>query len=153
MQAHFRAGTLTNLAIFLPLMRAFYAEDRHPFDEGRARSALAGLLEDSRWGLAWLIDVDGALAGYVVLTFGYSLEFGGRDATLDELYLREAYRGQGIGRQVLEHVIDVCREHGIHALHLEVEVHNRRAHGVYRAMGFAEDDSTLMTKVLAERSE
>jgi GNAT superfamily N-acetyltransferase len=150
MQAHFRAGTLANLAIFLPLMRAFYAEDRHPFDESKARSALAELLEDSRWGLAWLIAVEGTLAGYVVLTFGYSLEFGGRDATLDELYLREAYRGKGIGKQALDHVIYVCREHGIQALHLEVEAHNRRAHAIYRVMGFAEDDSTLMTKVLSE---
>jgi hypothetical protein len=37
--------------------------------------------------------------GCVVLTLGYSLELLGRDAFIDEFYLREVYRGRGWGRQ------------------------------------------------------
>ncbi len=147
-QIVYKLGTLSDTAAFLPLMCAFYEEDHHPFDEGIATRALEGLLGDPRWGLAWLIEADGALAGYVVLTFGYSLEFGGREATIDELYLREPYRGQGIGRQTIAHLIAACREHGAHALHLEVEPHNSRARAFYRALGFTEDASTLMTMTL-----
>jgi GNAT superfamily N-acetyltransferase len=40
--------------------------------------------------------------GYIVLTFGYSLEYLGRDAFIDEFYLRESYRGRRWGRRTLE---------------------------------------------------
>jgi hypothetical protein len=39
--------------------------------------------------------------GYVGLTLGYSLEFEGRDAFIDELYFQEPFHGQGIGAKAL----------------------------------------------------
>ena len=39
--------------------------------------------------------------GYLVLTLGYSLEYGGRDAFIDEVYIRSSYRGRGIGTAAL----------------------------------------------------
>ncbi len=39
--------------------------------------------------------LDGTAAGYAALTFGFSLEVGGRDAFIDELFLIEAARGKG----------------------------------------------------------
>jgi ribosomal protein S18 acetylase RimI-like enzyme len=148
MQIIYRVGKPDDLRTFLVLMREFYEEDRHDFEEDKARLALVRFVADHQWGYAWLIEVEGTIAGYVVLTYGYSFEFGGRDATIDELYLRKLFRGQGIGRQIVEHVINVCREHGIQALHLEVEAHNTRALEFYRAMGFVTDDSTLMSQYL-----
>ena len=80
-------------------MRDYYAFDGHGFDEQKARVALLTLLRDPNLGRVWLI-LDGAVAaGYIVLCFGYSLEWLGRDAFVDEFFLREPYRGRGLGTQ------------------------------------------------------
>jgi GNAT superfamily N-acetyltransferase len=145
----FQLAQLSDLEILLPLMRAYYAFDTIPFDEARARSAMSGLLANPEYGLAWLIDVDGALAGYTVICFGYSLEFGGRDAFLDELYLYEPYRGRGIGTQAMNHMIAVCLERGIHAFHLEVTRDNHQAIAYYLKMGFAFRGHHMMSRILS----
>jgi ribosomal protein S18 acetylase RimI-like enzyme len=130
------------------LMREFYAFDHIAFDEGAARRALEQVLSDRRLGVVHLIGVDAQTAGYLVLTFGFSLEFHGRDAFVDELYLRERFRGQGIGKASIEFAAEVCRLEEIAALHLEVERGNTRALGLYLRAGFREHDRYLLTKWL-----
>jgi ribosomal protein S18 acetylase RimI-like enzyme len=84
----------------------------------------------------------------VVLTLGYSLEFGGRDAFVDELYVQPAYRGLGVGRQALAVLEKACRELGVRALHLEVGRTNLRAQALYKAAGFVDRGHFLLTKRL-----
>lgn len=134
--------------LLIELMREFYAVEHLEFDEVTARAALEQILRDRRFGVIQVIRVDGAAAGYLVLTFGFSLEFGGRDAFLDELYLRENFRGQGVGKASLELAAALCREEKIRALHLEVDRVNTRAQGVYRQAGFRDHDRYLLTKWL-----
>src|ERR1700730_16064853 len=88
------AGT-SSLGDLLVLMRELYAIVHIPFEEEAARDALVPLLSEDAIGRAWLIHVGGATVGYVVVTFGWSLEFHGKDALVDELYVREAWRHQG----------------------------------------------------------
>jgi ribosomal protein S18 acetylase RimI-like enzyme len=133
------------------LMREFYSFEHLPFDEPRGRAALGRLLGDPGLGRAWRIEAGGHVAGYLVVTFGYSLEFHGRDAFVDELYLREEFRGHGLGRRAIEVAEAECRASGIAALHLEVERKNTPAQAFYRRMGFADHDRYLMTKRLADR--
>jgi len=129
-------------------MREYYAFDGHGFDEQKARIALTTLLRDANLGQAWLI-LDGDIAaGYIVLCFGYSLEWLGRDAFVDEFYLREEFRGRGWGRKAMEFVEDAAREAGIRALHLEVVKQNKSAQ-LYRQLGFHEHESKFLTKWIA----
>jgi ribosomal protein S18 acetylase RimI-like enzyme len=130
------------------LMREFYAVEHLAFDEEAARDALRQILSEERFGVVALIRVDGETAGYLVVTFGFSLEFHGRDAFIDELYLRETFRGCGIGRAGIEFAAGVCRAQGIAALHLEVERENTRAQNLYRRAGFRDHDRYLLTKWL-----
>lgn len=53
------------------------------------------LLNNELMGQIWLIKYQNQAIGYVVLTFGYSLEDGGRDGWIDELYIQANYQGQG----------------------------------------------------------
>jgi ribosomal protein S18 acetylase RimI-like enzyme len=130
------------------MMREFYAFDHIAFDEGAARGALRQILGDDRFGIVHLIRAEAETAGYLVLTFGFSLEFHGRDAFVDELYLRENFRGRGIGKACIEFAAEVCRREGIAALHLEAERANTRAVGLYRQAGFRDHDRFLLTKWL-----
>jgi GNAT superfamily N-acetyltransferase len=148
MKPVFTLAGASDVELLFELMREFYACEHLEFDERTARVALEQILRERGFGVVHLIRVDGAAAGYLVITFGFSLEFGGRNAFLDELYLRENFRGHGLGKASLELAGAVCREEGIRALHLEVDRVNTRAQGVYRQAGFRDHDRYLLTKWL-----
>lgn len=145
----FRPATEADMGVLLELMRGLYAEDGSTLlREEAAETALRGLLAAPDRGLVRVIEQGGEPAGYLVLTWGYSLEFHGRDAFIDELYVAPPYRGKGLGRQAVEWAEDACKAHGAGAVHLEVEIDNERAHALYRRSGFAERGLRLMTKRL-----
>jgi ribosomal protein S18 acetylase RimI-like enzyme len=143
-----RPATTGDVAELLDMMRSFYAEDGHSFQAEAAQAALLGLMRDPTEGRVWVIEAESRTAGYVAVTFGYSLEFLGRDAFVDELFVKPAYRGAGLGRQAVEHAEEACRELGIGALHLEVSRGNDAAQRVYRKAGFVDRSNYLMTKRL-----
>jgi ribosomal protein S18 acetylase RimI-like enzyme len=146
MEGLFRLASVSDTATLLELMREYYTFDHLSFDEGAARPALEALLANDSFGRAWLIEGGGATLGYVVLALGYSLEYHGRDAFVDELYIREAYRGHGLGRRALALLEATCRELGVQTLHLEVERTNTTAQEVYRRAGYQDHDRYLMSK-------
>ena len=146
MDPTFRIATEADSDLLLVMMREYYAFDGHAYDEQRARVALLNFLREPSFGRAWLI-CDGDMAvGYIVLTFGYSLEYLGRDAFIDEFYLRESYRGRGWGRRTLEFVEEAGRDAEVRTIHLEVVRANSRAKEVYRRAGYADHDHYLMSK-------
>ena len=144
----YRAAGAADSDTLITMMRGLYEHDRIAFDEAAARAALAQLLADERFGLAHLILVGGEVAGYIVVTFGFSLEFRGRDAFVDELFVREEFRGRGAGAAALRFAEGLCRARGVRALHLEVERANTGAQALYRRAGFADHDRYLLTKWL-----
>jgi GNAT superfamily N-acetyltransferase len=146
METSFKRAASHDLETLLVFMREFYEFEHLSFDERVARTALAKLLADESCGRVWMIYVGDEAVGYVVLTLGYSLEFRGRDAFIDELYMREGYRGQGAGKSALKFVEEACRALGIQALHLEVGRDNPNAQALYRKVGFQDHDRYLMTK-------
>lgn len=132
----------------LSLMRMFYREEGYPFNEERTRCALLALLSNPLFGAVWVFRMEGRAVGYLVVTFGYSLEFGGRDAFVDELFVEPAARGQGIGTRALEIAQEHCRRNGVAALHLEVEHENPKARALYERIGFKAHNRFLMTQWL-----
>ncbi len=135
--------------ILLDLMEQFYAEERYPFERERARAALEPFLSDPKLGRTWLFKDGEVAVGYFVLTLGWSLEYGGRDAFVDELFVSPSHRGRGLGRRALEVIEEACRELGVQALHLEVEKENAAAE-LYRKSGFEEHHRRLMSKRIRE---
>ena len=90
---------------------------------------------------------EGTIVGYVVLTLGFSVESGGRDGFIDELYVAPAARGRGIGAKVLALVGREAGALGLKRLYLEVG-HDNPAHGLYRRAGFVDHPRHLMSKFL-----
>src|SRR5215469_3656640 len=141
-----RPATESDGETLLSLMREYPVFDGHDFNPEKARAALLGLLREPAFGRVWLIFAGPTIAGYVVFCFGYSLEYLGRDAFLDEFYLRENYRRRGLGTQALKMVEDAARSLDIRAIHLEVVRRNRAAAEFYRKAGFYDHDHHLMSK-------
>lgn len=147
----FRLATAADSELLLQFMREYYAYDGHGFDERLARTALMAFLREPQYGWAWIVLDGDSPVGYVVLTFGYSLEYLGRDAFVDEFYLRDAYRGRGWGRKTLEFVEQEARAQEVRALHLEVVRKNTAASAFYRRAGFVDHDHHLMSKWIEPR--
>ncbi|MCA0872020.1 GNAT family N-acetyltransferase [Seohaeicola saemankumensis] len=120
----------------LSLVAAFHAEQGlEGSDEARA-GALAPLLEGIPHGAVYLIGPVRAPIGYIVVTFGWSVELGGLDAFIDEIYVRPAVRGRGIATDVLIALPRALAGAGVQAIHLEVERSNEVAQRLYARAGF-----------------
>ena len=132
-----RLATENDKTIVLEFVRQYHDYDNVPFDETITKSALKPLLGHTDAGRIWLIDLDGSTVGYIALCFGYSIEFGGCDAFVEEIYLLKEHRGKGAGRAVLEDVLSKARKLGVKALHLEVDRRNERARHLYSSLGFS----------------
>jgi diamine N-acetyltransferase len=142
----FRVAEASDAELLLDFVQAYYAFDGHGYDREKARAALIALLQNPSFGRAWLILDGDSPIGYAVLCFGYSLEWLGRDAFVDEFYLREEYRGCGWGRAAMAFIENEARRVGIRVLHLEVVQQNARALELYRGLGFREHHSTFLSK-------
>ena len=145
---HIAPATSGDVEALLPLMREFYAGQRLPYDEGALRRALDALWNEPLHGGAWLALAGDEPAGYGVLCCGFSLEYGGRDAFVDELFVLPAWRDQGVGGLILDAMESACREQGIAALHLEVDHDNPDGMRLYQRRGFVDHHRHLMTKWL-----
>ncbi len=143
-----REATPEDLEALLPLMRELWAHEQMTWDDDRTPAALARLLGDPSLGRVWLAEEAERPIGYLALCFGYSLEFFGRDAFIDELYIDPACQGRGLGAQLLARVEATCDALGVQALHLEVDHTNTRAKALYAREGFDEHARHLMTKRL-----
>ena len=113
-----------------------------------ATPAVLRLLDAPELGLIRHIVEAGEVRGYLVLTWGFDLEWNGRDAFLTELYLLPSTRGRGLGRRALPLIEGLARQHGAHALHLMVRPDNHAALQLYRGAGYSSPPRTFLTKEL-----
>lgn len=128
----------------LPLVAAFHAEQGIEQGDDTRRTALKPLLDGSPHGAVYIIGPARAPIGYIVLTFGWSLEFGGLDGFVDELWVRPAVRGRGIATEVLTELPRALAGAGLTALHLEVDRDNAAARRLYARSGFQPRDRYML---------
>lgn len=143
-----REATEADIPELARMMSGLRAEDpmsRSTLEGGVA--ALRELLADRCLGRAFVVEEDGVAAAYVVLTYCFSLEIGGRIGFVDELFVLREYRGRGVGGRTLEAVVAEARREGLRALHLEVSGGNRAA-GLYEKLGFEVRKYGLRTRYL-----
>jgi ribosomal protein S18 acetylase RimI-like enzyme len=146
----FREATRKDEATLFPMMRALAEQEPGAihFEESAARAAFDKFLSLPAFGHIWLLYDGPALVGYIILTIGFSFEFHGHDAFIDELYIAPSHRRRGYGRQAVEFVAEKAREMGVNAIHLEVDHSNDPAIELYRRAGYEDHDRFLMTKWL-----
>ena len=142
-----RQATLDDLALVLPRTRDLNAHEAISLEPAALEASLARLLGDPTLGGVWLIDRAGSVIGYAIVTFGYDLEFGGRDAVLTELWIDAEARGGGAGGEVIEQLAPILRTLGVGALHLQVRPENP-ARRLYERRGFVASPRIIMTRRL-----
>lgn len=133
----------------MPLVAAFHSEEALTSTDEARKNALLPLLEGSPHGAIYLIGPSRGPIGYIVVTFGWSIEFGGLDGFIDEIYIRPGVRGRGVGTEVITSLSNMLKSVGMKALHLEVGPDNDSVLRLYKRCHFkARDGYLLMSRVL-----
>ena len=128
-----RNATLDDIPVLVDLMQEFYAGADYPLDRRWAAASFSALLQDDPRGVVWVVFYDSEPAGYVVLTIRFSMEYGGLDAFIDDLFIRPSYRRRGLGRAALSALFAECERRKVLAVHVEVGHDNVAAKALYRS--------------------
>lgn len=131
---------LAQLEELLPLVAAYHAFEEVETSAEQRRDSVGKLLHDKNLGEIWLVRKLDSVIGYIAVCYSYSIEFGGRDAFIDEFYVDVSERGKGVGGRVLKEIAALLRARGIVAVHLEVDGGNERARAAYAQAGFSSRD-------------
>jgi GNAT superfamily N-acetyltransferase len=147
MSAYIKRASVEDLDLLLTFMTEFHRLEGVMLSDAQRESSLQALLAQDAPGKVWLIYDESQPVGYIVICFGYSIEFTGRDAFIDEFYIRPAYQGKGLGKQTLASLKVLAKDLGIQALHLEVLRSNLPAHRFYTKLGFEARDQYMLMSV------
>ncbi len=132
-----RNVTAADRGAYLLLAKEFYASGAALFsvpDENLART-FDEVMRSNAYAEALLIECDGQKAGFALLAKTFSQEAGGMVLWLEELYVRPAFRGLGLGSKVFSFLRE--RYGGTFArIRLEIETENENARRLYYRWGF-----------------
>jgi ribosomal protein S18 acetylase RimI-like enzyme len=117
-----------------------YAEDpaSRPVLAGQIRATLSAFHQQPVRGCAVVLDDGVQPAGYAFLVSFWSNELGGEICTVDELYVRPAWRSRGCASRLLERLESdrtLWKRRPV-AFELEVSPDNVRASALYERLGF-----------------
>jgi GNAT superfamily N-acetyltransferase len=142
----FKPAMPSDRTTLVRLCAAYRDSDGRPAQPEVVASALRAALAGDPFIRIWMIRLRDRVVGYAAVTLGFSIEAGGRDAFLDELFVEAHARGQGIGTQTLRHLETECRKLGVLRINLEAERTNLEARAFYELNGFRDHERFLMSK-------
>lgn len=137
--AEFRKMRTEDTQAVLEMMRIFYDSPAvsHDVPEETLRRNVEVCVSDNPLLEGVVFWEQGQVAGYAMLVKSYATEFGGVCIWLEDIYVKQEYRGRGIGTQFLAYAKEQYREKAM-LLKLEVERSNAGAVNVYKRCGFEE---------------
>jgi GNAT superfamily N-acetyltransferase len=119
--------------------------DFHPQRDKQLRG-LRMILDDTTLGKLFVLRIDGKVAGMANALITISTAEGGRVLLLEDVIVGREYRGGGLGRRLVEHVMAWAREQGMTRITLLADRDNRTALDFYRKLGFASSHMTVLRK-------
>jgi ribosomal protein S18 acetylase RimI-like enzyme len=144
-----RLATGDDVPTLVALMREFYAEGGYPLPGAAATRAFHTLLAEPHLGAIWLAEDPSTVVGYIVLTLGFSMNYGALRGCIDDLYVQPSARGRAIGAALLATVRAACVARGINELCVEVGPENGAARRLYERAGYTDTGHLLLSLPLA----
>ena len=126
------------------MMQDFYAIDNYPMAVEESKKLFQEFITNENLGKSWLIFSENKIVGYIILTFIFSFEYGGKIAFIDELFIKETARGKGFGKEAIQFIQVEVPKLSLKLLYLEVETHNENAQKLYLALDFELHNRKLM---------
>ena len=146
-----RAG-LEDSSEVLEWIRKYYTYDHIDFDAETLTAAMPELLKNDLNGLAYFVELDNKPVGYFILTYAFDLEFGGRHATVTDLFFEANIRRAGLGTRTLQFIESLCSVQNFSHLLLQVETDNDEAKAFYQKSKFTVLTRHILTKRLGSES-
>ena len=140
----FKPLEISDISIITQMTQDFYAIDNYPMDVEVAKTLFQEFISNEHLGKSWLIYSENEIVGYIILTFVFSFEYGGKIAFVDELFIKETARGKGIGKEAIQFIQQEVPKLSLKLLYLEVEPHNENAQKLYLAHDFELHNRKLM---------
>ena len=101
-----------------------------------AKSFVDQIISQQREGYKIIaLEEDGEIISCVGFRFLSCLAWG-KILYVDDLITKEKNRGQGYGKILLDHIIQIAREHSCNAVHLDTGYGRHFAHKFYLKLGF-----------------
>lgn len=131
-----RKMTAEDKPTVLEMMRVFYASPAvlSNGSEEIFSADIDNCVNDSPYLEGYIFENDEEIQGYAMIAKSFSTEFGKPCIWIEDLFLKESYRGQGIGSRFFDFIKKAYPES---IFRLEVEEENQRAIAVYKKNGFA----------------
>ena len=140
----FKTLEISDIEVITQMMQDFYAIDNYPMDVEVAKKLFQEFISNEHLGKSWLIYTENEIVGYIILTFIFSFEYGGKIAFVDELFIKETARGKEIGKEAIQFIQREVPKLSLKLLYLEVEPHNENAQKLYLAHDFVIHNRKLM---------
>ena len=140
----FKPLEIADIEIITQMMQDFYAIDNYPMDIEVTKNLFQEFISNEHLGKSWLMYSENEIVGYIILTFIFSFEYGGKIAFVDELFIKETARGKGIGKEAIQFIQREVPKLSLKLLYLEVEPHNENAQKLYLAHDFELHNRKLM---------
>lgn len=134
-----RKITQTDREIYKQMAAEFYSSDAvsHRIPDEYFETAFTAAIEGNPCIDIYILEYNGEIAGYSAIANTFTTEGGGKTVWLDELYIREKYRGRGLGSEL----IDRLKSDGtVKRIRLEITPENEKAKRLYKSKGFEECD-------------
>jgi GNAT superfamily N-acetyltransferase len=130
-----RPATITDVPLLLKFIRELAEYERQPDAVAIGEETLIkdGFGSQPKFR-ALIAEWAGQAIGYA-LFFGYYSSWKGSCFFLEDLFVREAFRGRGIGRALLSEVARVARQEGSMGIRWEVLDWNESAIKFYKSLG------------------
>ena len=101
-----RKITKNDKPIYTEMAKDFYSSPAvlENIPEGNITNSFDLFLAGTPYGDAFIFEEDGNILGYGVLAYTHSQEAGGRVVWIEEIYVKDEYRGRRFGSEFLEFV-------------------------------------------------
>jgi GNAT superfamily N-acetyltransferase len=141
----FGAARPEDLPQLVALLGVLFAQEAEfvPDDAKQAR-ALKKILADESVGKIHVARDGGKVVAMASLLYSISTAEGGLAASFEDLVVLPGYRGKGVGKALLRHVIADAKRQGVLRLTLLTDRQNERAQALYRKLGFADSPMKAM---------
>ena len=128
------------------LAELFTLESDFQPERDKQMNGLRLILDNPSLGRLFVLRIGGKVAGMANALITISTAEGGRVLLLEDVIVRSEHRGGGLGRRLIEHVLQWAREQGMTRVTLLADIDNRAALDFYRKLGFENSNMTVLRK-------
>jgi len=131
------------------LAELFTLESDFAPDRDKQLQGLTLILENPACGQLFVLRDGAQIAGMVNALITVSTAEGGRVLLLEDVIVQSEYRGRGLGRQLVSHVLDWARAEGMARVTLLADQDNHAALDFYGKLDFELSHMTVLRKKIA----